>query len=515
MESFNSNIDKAESEAKVWQPARRNIPFLLNLFKETPIDIRKIISLMDGSKLWPKVSDMTGVSNSLIYEMVDAQYPMLPPLRPVRKNKSARRTPAPPQETAYSMLFNPRFDVSAIPRSLILNSRFKQKFTAKISAVPTDDSNDKNTPYEYVVKNNANAKYLRKLLVQATKYFYENEVLSDMHDSRPTVHAESMTDDKLKDFYNEYDVADADNLERQSSTKTIKSAWSRLSVDRVSPAVYCILYGNLLYMTDEKNPGNKRNPCFRIEDDTYEESELLRMRNFQEYANINLPKIAHWEQTRKTHDINDHIMCRLLRVSKQTLTRWEHGYRAPLSIRIFFDLFSKYTLELMNLLIRIQDEIIENFLIKLRDIFTYLTIEYPSAQSSSSACAGPANTDSPPRCVSIDAPNLPPPDAWGRCQIKWCPSCCPNGAQASQPKLRRYKGAVVRAALVPPEQQGAYHLVGPVIAPKSGKCTYQQFVLGQKNPFAFAKEYPDMDINELNQLAAIHELVLPSIVRRK
>jgi len=444
--------DEGEEKGDIWQPGRRNIPYLLKRFAASPIDIRDIIIMMNETtprgRVWPKVSWLTGIPQWMLYEMIDAQYPDMPHIRQIKypSHESAIKRPPPPkQENSFHIL-------------------------RKHSSFSAQD--------------------LHRLNHAIREYFKSDEdELKDISQvdstNNPVVNPKSAKEDnrgELRNSFNEYDIT-----ELLSHSISQRGARAKLIFDRVSPVIYCIIYANLLLAKAGKQ-------TFSMEDDSEKDIQLLMNQKFREYAAINQPRVAHWKNPRKQLDINDQMLCRLLRISPHTLTRWDHGYRAPRNIRIFFELFCQFPNEMLDMLLRVQNEIRDSLLTKLKTTFPNILIRYPSSQS--------------------EIEPMSPAEALNEMQGTFA---SPSRESAPQRKPRRYRGRICGPSRGTPDSSGAYHLVQPEIMSVSG-VNIDEFSKSSGNLIDLAhlmRKYPGLTREEMHDMERVSKLKLPHLVQRK
>lgn len=458
VEEQKSTLDRQEEKGEIWAKNRWNIPFLTRLFNENPINIRQIISLLNAmparERVWPKASWMTGIPSWMLYEMVDAQYPDEEHMRQVKYPTHYAATKHPPPPKQENLLTPLRRKASSFSRNdlLRLNHAIREYFKDDDSELR--DIHDPDLVNDPIV----------------------NQIVDKIKTKIP---ANNLDDQKsrVKDHFNEYDTIDILPPDIKS-----RGARARLTFDRVNPAVYCILYANLLLVKNNK-------PWFQLPHDSDREIDMLLKGKNREYAALNLPRVAHWKYPRKIVDINDSLLCRLLRIAPGTLARWDRGYRAPRNIRIFFELFAQFPNETLDMLLRVQNEIRDSLLTKLKTTFPGILIEYPSPQST---CARQAQSGPP-----ATAPDKP--------------------KAAPQRKPRRYRGRICGPSRGTPDSSGAYHLVQPEITSVSG-VNIDEFKKSSSRLIDLAhlmRKYPSLTREEMHDMEAIAKLRLPHLVQRK
>ena len=440
-----------EEQGDMWIHWRQNIPYLLKRFNKSPIDIWDILIMMDSrsstvGRVWPSVTQMTGIPRWMWCEMIDAQYPDMPKQRIIAYNRpqicQARPVPVPQQDQINSQLLRaplPLYPIIGNANKPYQNANNNNKRSHQKQA-PSLSIRDLHKLNEILQKHYAmTPSHLTDLhSALETEQDYDPDDPDNIYMPPPTK-AIPKEQEKLKEIYDEYSL-----MQMLPPHLIGRGINAPLLFDRVNPAIYCCVYAYILRM-------QKNLPIFILQPDSQAEINMALSGQHARYAQINKPRVKHWKNPRIETQLNDNCLCRLLRISPQTLSRWENGYLAPANIRIFFELFCEFPFEFVNLLIRIQNEIRDNLLIKLHAAFPHLLIEYPSSQ-----CAlEPSPLPDGPQIATQTLPNAAP--------------TMPSPAIVASPlrKPRRWKGRIVSPPHSHIDLSGAYHPAPPVVRLRS------------------------------------------------
>lgn len=445
-------VDEIEKNGKVWIPQRLNIQFLLQKFFENPIPIRDIYILMqDRSTVWPRVSDQTGIAKWQIEEMIDAQYPHLPQIRSIQKRRYVNKQP--------------------VMRLRYVSDNKRQKLE------------------EQSKKQDKIDETINKLIINSA--IFKSHHLGSLHTLKANPDGPIGFKTELKNIVNEHDLTEILPEEQSPRLESSEKMFYR-----INPTIYAIVYGNVLRLADNiiEPDIKKHKPVFQLEPEDEKAAILLFENKQKEYAKHNAPKIAHWTETRQKVGINSAAFATLLRVDEAVIWHWENGYRAPTNIRVFYELFCQYPEKIIDMLIKVQNEIRDKIIEESKNAFKLLSFEWVDSHH-----APPNQTPLPPSPNMGEFEPRGPQEAI-RSSLAGevaCPAAPPPPPSTVVSKPRGEKG-------------GRYSVVPVKITGPSG-ATYSQF-RQKKSLIDFVKKFSKITDEEIEQFHIAGKVNWPQFV---